>query len=69
MSGNEYFLRSNEEMGVLFAELPEALETQLEIADRCSIDIDLDKEFGTPLELEMVEEVVVEPEKEEPDAL
>ena len=45
MSGNEYFLRSSDEMQVLFAELPEALETQLEIADRCSIDIDLDKQI------------------------
>lgn len=39
------------------------------VTDIAPIDIDLDKEFGTPLELEMVEEVFVEPEKEEPDAL
>jgi Fe2+ transport system protein FeoA len=39
------------------------------VTDIAPIDIDLDKEFGDPLEIEMVEEVVVEPEKEEPDAL
>jgi hypothetical protein len=39
------------------------------ITDIAPIDIDLDKEFGTPPELEMVEEVVVEPEKEDPDAI
>jgi hypothetical protein len=39
------------------------------VTDIAPIDIDLDKEFGTPPELEMVEEVVVEPEKEDPDAL
>jgi len=39
------------------------------VTDIAPIDIDLDKEFGTLPELEMVEEVVVEPEKEDPDAL
>ncbi|MCX6394512.1 MAG: DNA polymerase III subunit alpha [Solirubrobacterales bacterium] len=45
MSGNEYFLRSNEEMRVLFKDLPQALETQLEIAERCSIDIDMSRQI------------------------
>jgi hypothetical protein len=39
------------------------------VTDIAPIDIDLDKEFGDPLELEMVEEVVPEEPKEEPDAL
>jgi len=39
------------------------------VTDIAPIDIDLDKEFGDPIELEMVEEVFVESEKEEPDAL
>jgi hypothetical protein len=34
-----------------------------------TVDFDLDKEFGTLPELEMVEEVVTEEPKEEPDAL
>ena len=38
------------------------------VTDIAPIDIDLDKEFGDPLELEMIEEVEPEP-KEEPDAL
>jgi len=39
------------------------------VTDIAPIDIDLDKEFGTPPELEMVEEVVPEEPKEEPDAV
>jgi hypothetical protein len=39
------------------------------VTDITPIDIDLDKEFGTPPELEMVEEVVTEEPKEEPDAV
>jgi len=39
------------------------------VTDIAPIDIDLDKEFGTLPELEMVEEVVVEPEKDKPEAL
>jgi hypothetical protein len=39
------------------------------VTDIAPIDIDLDKEFGTPPELEMVEEVVTEEPKEEPDAV
>jgi hypothetical protein len=38
------------------------------VTDIAPIDIDLDKEFGDPPELEMVEEVEPEP-KEDPDAL
>ncbi len=38
---NEFFLKSNEEMGESFAEWPEAIPTTLEIAERCSLDIEL----------------------------
>jgi DNA polymerase-3 subunit alpha len=38
---NEFFLKSNEEMSESFAEWPEAIPTTLEIAERCSLDIEL----------------------------
>jgi len=38
---NEFFLKSNEEMTESFAEWPEAIPTTLEIAERCSLDIEL----------------------------
>jgi DNA polymerase-3 subunit alpha len=38
---NEFFLKSNEEMASAFAEWPEAVPTTLEIAERCSLDIEL----------------------------
>jgi DNA polymerase-3 subunit alpha len=38
---NEFFLKSNEEMAESFAEWPEAIPTTLEIAERCSLDIEL----------------------------
>ncbi len=38
---NEFFLKSNEEMGESFAEWPEAIPTTLEIAERCSLEIEL----------------------------
>jgi DNA polymerase III subunit alpha len=40
---NEFFLKSNEEMAASFAEWPEAIPTTLEIAERCSIEIELGK--------------------------
>ena len=42
---NEFYLRSNEEMAAAFAELPEALATTVEIADRCSIELELDRQI------------------------
>ena len=39
MSSQDYYLRSPEEMGRLFAELPEALSNTLLIAERCDIDL------------------------------
>ncbi len=38
---NEFFLKSNEEMSDSFAEWPEAVPTTLEIAERCSLEIEL----------------------------
>ncbi|HSS03680.1 MAG TPA: DNA polymerase III subunit alpha [Solirubrobacterales bacterium] len=38
---NEFFLKSNEEMTESFAEWPEAVPTTLEIAERCSLEIEL----------------------------
>ena len=40
---NEFYIKSNEEMADSFAEWPEAVPTTLEIAERCSIDIELGK--------------------------
>jgi DNA polymerase-3 subunit alpha len=38
---NEFYLKDNEEMASAFAEWPEAVPTTMEIADRCSLDIEL----------------------------
>jgi len=42
---NEFFLKSNEEMAQSFAPWPEALASTLEIAERCDVDIELDKQL------------------------
>ncbi len=42
---NEFYLRSNEEMAQSFSPWPEALETTLEIADRCDVEIELGKQL------------------------
>lgn len=39
MSDPSYYLRSPEEMKSLFAQLPEAIENTLEIAERCNLDL------------------------------
>jgi DNA polymerase III subunit alpha len=39
MTDSTYYLRSPDEMGRLFAEIPEALNNTLLIADRCNIDL------------------------------
>ena len=41
----QQYLRSPEEMADLFSDLPEALENSVEIAKRCSLDIQLGKYF------------------------
>ncbi len=42
---NEFFLKSNEEMATDFAEWPEALASTVEIAERCELAIELDKQL------------------------
>ena len=38
---NEFYIKSSEEMAESFAEWPEAVPTSVEIAERCSLDIEL----------------------------
>ncbi len=49
---NEFYLRDNDEMASAFAEWPEALASTLEIAERCSVQLELGKQlipsFPTP---------------------
>ncbi len=42
---NEFFLKSNEEMADSFSLWPEAIATTLEIAERCNVEIELDKQL------------------------
>jgi DNA polymerase III subunit alpha len=42
---NEFFLKSNEEMASAFAEWPEALQSTLDIAERCDVEIELGKQL------------------------
>src|SRR5688572_16894860 len=42
---NEFYLRSNDEMAGHFAEWPEALQSTLDIAERCNVDIELGKQL------------------------
>lgn len=43
MSGSSYYLRSPEEMAGLFAEVPESISNTLLIAERCNVDLSVDK--------------------------
>src|SRR5271154_1877765 len=49
---NEFYLRDSEEMVAAFAEWPEAIASTLEIAERCSVELELGKQliprFETP---------------------
>ena len=49
---NEFYLRDSDEMATAFQEWPEALASTLEIAERCSVEIELGKQlipsFETP---------------------
>jgi DNA polymerase-3 subunit alpha len=49
---NEFFLKDSAEMAAAFAEWPESLATTVEIADRCSVEMELGKmlipRFETP---------------------
>jgi DNA polymerase-3 subunit alpha len=42
---NEFYLRDSAEMIAAFAEWPEAIASTLEIAERCSVQIELDKQL------------------------
>jgi DNA polymerase III subunit alpha len=42
---NEFFLRDNAEMADAFAQWPEATANTLEIASRCSVELELDKQL------------------------
>src|SRR5436305_3215343 len=42
---NEFYLRSNEEMAQAFADLPEAIATTLEIAERCELELELGRQL------------------------
>ncbi len=48
MTDGSYYLRSPEEMGRLFAEVPESLSNTLLIAERCNVNLDV-KEYRLPL--------------------
>jgi DNA polymerase-3 subunit alpha len=49
---NEFYLRDSQEMTAAFAEWPEAIASTLEIAERCSVELELGKQlipsFKTP---------------------
>jgi DNA polymerase-3 subunit alpha len=49
---NEFFLRDNAQMGDAFAQWPEAIANTLEIAERCSVELELGKQlipsYSTP---------------------
>lgn len=42
---NQQYLKSTEEMKILFSDIPEALENTLEIAKRCNVQVSLGKVF------------------------
>jgi DNA polymerase-3 subunit alpha len=42
---NEFYLRDNAEMAQAFAEWPQALASTLEIAERCSVELELSKQL------------------------
>ncbi len=42
---NEFFLRSNDEMAQSFAQWPEAIASTVEIAERCSVEIELERQL------------------------
>jgi DNA polymerase III subunit alpha len=42
---NEFYLRSSEEMASAFAEWPEALDSTIEIAERCDVELELRRQL------------------------
>ena len=63
----EQYFKSSEEMVDLFSDLPEALENSVEIAKRCNLEIDLDKNhlpnFPTPDGVSLDEFLAAESER------
>lgn len=51
MQGKGYHLRSPEEMGILFSEVPQALANTLEIAQRCNLSFEFDTLHLPPFEV------------------
>lgn len=49
---NEFFMKSNAEMAAAFAEWPESLESTIEVAERCDVELELRRRvlprFSTP---------------------
>jgi len=45
MEGEEFYLKSEEEMSLLFAVVPEALENTVKIADKCNVEFDFTNRF------------------------
>ena len=64
---DQQYLRSAEEMAVLFADIPEALENTVEIAKRCSLTLTLGKnylpDFPTPEGMTINDFIIAESEK------
>ena len=52
MTGSSYYLKTEDEMQKIFADLPDALKTSLEIAERCNLKLDFGRvhlpEFEIP---------------------
>ena len=42
---NEFYLRNNEQMAESFAQWPEALASTVEIAERCNVELELDRQL------------------------
>lgn len=47
-SVKEFYVKSPQEMAMLFADIPEALENTQEIADKCNLEIDLKNDHNPP---------------------
>lgn len=45
LESDQFYLKTAEEMVQLFSEIPEALENSIHIAERCTVDIDLNKTY------------------------
>ncbi len=46
---HEFYIKSREEMALLFAEIPEALKNTLEIAEKCNLNFELNKTNHYPV--------------------